>query len=138
MVENEQKETTSKNKWNFIFGFTWNGRISSAPQLVLVYTKNKLLPFSHHTSDIFFYLLIKNNPDDTPVPRANNKTGDRFGQYSIGLQYQSSMGSEIHESELVDYNCNMIEGKSYAIMLCLTTWLKSVALDRNLFSIQNI
>ena len=120
MVENEQKETTSKNKWNFIFGFTWNGQISSAPQLVLVYTKNKFCHFliTHLT---FFLFAGKKNPDDTPVPRANNETGDRFRQYSIGLQYQSSMGSEIHESELMDYNCNMIEGKSYAIMLCLTT-----------------
>ena len=63
--------------------------------------------------------MIKSVPDDTPVPRANNETDDRFRQYSIGLQYQSSMGSEIHESELMDYNCNMIEGKNYAIMLFL-------------------
>ena len=43
--------------------------------------------------------MIKSVPDDTPVPRANNETDDRFRQYSIGLQYQSSFGSKIHESE---------------------------------------
>ena len=67
-------------------------------KLVIVYTKNKLLPFSHYTSDIF-YLLIKSIPDDTPVPRANNETDDRFRLCSIGLQYQSRMGSENHQSE---------------------------------------
>ena len=43
--------------------------------------------------------MIKSVPDDTPVPRANNETDDRFRQYSIGQQYQSSFGSEVHKSE---------------------------------------
>ena len=46
--------------------------------------------------------MIKSVPDDTPVPRANNETDDRFRQYSIGRQYQSSFGSEVHKSELMD------------------------------------
>ena len=46
--------------------------------------------------------MIKSVPDDTPVPRANNETDDRFRQYSIGQQYQSSFGSEVHKSEWMD------------------------------------
>ena len=70
--------------------------------------------------------MIKSVPDDTPVPRANNETDDRFRQYSIGQQYQSSFGSEVHKSEWMD------------LIVLWSKNLQPVALHRNLFSVQHI